>query len=215
MRFHLVRLRDGTTFVYASDKNDGCRRAMTATTTEPDPASVLAKGNSLGSFFAKFRGDGARLPAFPKSKAVLLAWIGGYLAITALAGLSDLTSRVLLLGSLGASCVLVFGYPDIPFSQPRNVILGHCISSLIGLTYLAIFGAHWWAVGLAEGTAIAAMMLTRTVHPPAASNPIIVFLTKPAWSFLLYPTLLGAVILVGIALLYNNATRESRYPKYW
>ena len=187
---------------------------MTATTGS-DQASILAKENSPGSFFAKFRGDGAQLPTAPRAKAVLLAWIGGFLAITALAGLSDITSRVLLLGSFGASCILVFGYPDGPFSQPRNVIVGHCISSFIGLTFLAVFGAHWWAVGLAEGTAIAAMMLTRTVHPPAGSNPVIVFISKPAWIFLLYPTLFGAVILVFIALIYNNATRENRYPKYW
>jgi CBS-domain-containing membrane protein len=59
------------------------------------------------------------------------------------------------------------------------------------------------------------MMLTRTVHPPAGSNPVIVFLTQPAWDFLLFPTVIGATILVAAALVYNNATRETNYPKYW
>ena len=120
-----------------------------------------------------------------------------------------------MLGSFGASCVLVFGYPDVPFSQPRNVIAGHVISSLVGLVFFAAFGPHWWAVALAEGTAIALMMLTRTVHPPAGSNPVIVFLTQPTWGFILFPTLTGAMVLVVVALFYNNATRVAKYPKYW
>ena len=56
---------------------------------------------------------------------------------------------------------------------------------------------------------------TRTVHAPAGSNPVIVFLLQPSWSFLLFPTVVGALLLTAVALLYNNATRESRYPKYW
>lgn len=65
------------------------------------------------------------------------------------------------------------------------------------------------------GTAIALMMMTRTVHPPAGSNPVIIYLLQPGWGFLLMPTLLGAMVLVLVTLLYNNATRETRYPKYW
>ena len=166
-------------------------------------------------FFKKFKGDGAALPPRSTNKAVALAWLGGSIAIAAVAALTDSLSVILVLGSFGASCVLIFGYPDVPFSQPRNVIAGHVISSLVGLVFLTIFGPHWWAVALSVGTAIALMMLTRTVHPPAGSNPVIVFLAQPAWGFLLFPTLVGALILVAVALVYNNATRDSKYPKYW
>ncbi|NQD95480.1 HPP family protein, partial [Pseudomonas sp. CrR25] len=68
---------------------------------------------------------------------------------------------------------------------------------------------------LAVGSAIALMMLTRSVHPPAGSNPVIIFLAQPGWDFLLFPTLIGALLLVLVALLYNNATRNNRYPQYW
>jgi len=166
-------------------------------------------------FIEKLRGDGAALPARPSNKAVALAWLGGALAIAVVAGSGVWLSLALVLGSFGASCVLVFGYPDVPFSQPRNVILGHFISSLVGLAFLSVMGSHWWSLSLAVGTAIALMMLTRTVHPPAGSNPVIVFLIQPAWSFLWFPTLAGALLLVGVALVYNNAIREARYPKYW
>jgi CBS-domain-containing membrane protein len=167
------------------------------------------------AFLRKFKGDGAPLPPQPTNKAVALAWLGVSLAIATIAALTDSLSVVLVLGSFGASCVLIFGYPDVPFSQPRNVIVGHVISSLVGLVFLTAFGSHWWAVALAVGTAIALMMLTRTVHPPAGSNPVIVFLTHPAWGFLLFPTLVGALVLVAVALFYNNATRDAKYPKYW
>ncbi len=167
------------------------------------------------SFIHKFKGDAADLPPKPAIKAVMLAWLGGFLAIAAVAIMTDVFAVALVLGSFGASCVLVFGYPDVPFSQPRNVVIGHVISSSVGLLFLTVFGPHWWAMALSVGTAIAAMMLTRTVHPPAGSNPVIVFLTLPAWDFVLFPTLIGAVIVTVVALFYNNLTRESNYPKYW
>ena len=167
------------------------------------------------AFLEKFKGDGASLPPQPTNKAVAFAWLGGSLAIAAVAALTNSLSVMLVLGSFGASCVLIFGYPDVPFSQPRNVIAGHVISSLVGLVFLTVFGPHWWAVAISVGTAIALMMLTRTVHPPAGSNPVIVFLIQPTWSFLLFPTLVGALILVAVALVYNNVTRDAKYPKYW
>ncbi len=173
------------------------------------------KGDHLLAFLKKLKGDAMPLPPRPTNKAVSLAWLGGFLAIAAVAVLTEFSSVALILGSFGASCVLVFGYPDLPFSQPRNVIAGHFISSLVGLVCLAIFGPHWWSVALAVGTAIALMMLTRTVHPPAGSNPVIIFLAQPTWSFLLFPTLVGALVLVVVALIYNNATRDTKYPKYW
>lgn len=175
---------------------------------------MKVKGHML-ALLKKFKGDGAPLPPPLASKTVALAWLGGFLAIASIAALTDYFSVALMLGSFGASCVLVFAYPDVPFSQPRNVVAGHFISSLVGLGFLAAFGPHAWSVALAVATAIALMMLTRTVHPPAGSNPVIVFLTQPTWNFLLFPTLLGALVLVAIALVYNNATREVKYPRYW
>jgi CBS-domain-containing membrane protein len=169
----------------------------------------------MHKFLRKIKGDGAAIPPMASWKQISLAWLGGFVAIATIAWLADTLSVVLVLGSFGASCVLIFGYPDAPFSQPRNVIAGHVLSTLVGLVFLTALGPHWWSLALAAGTAIAVMMITRTVHPPAGSNPVIVFLTKPAWVFLLYPTLFGAVILVVVALIYLNATRAARYPKYW
>jgi CBS-domain-containing membrane protein len=167
------------------------------------------------NFLSKLRGDSAALPPVASSKTIWLAFVGGFVAIAVIALLARELKLALVLGSFGASCVLVFGFPDVPFSQPRNVVLGHTLSTLIGLGFIHLCGPQWWSVALAVGSAIAVMMLTRTVHPPAGSNPVIVFLMQPGWSFALFPTLVGAVILVLVALVYHNLTRDARWPKYW
>ncbi len=163
----------------------------------------------------KLQGDGAPLPSKHSTQAILLAWLGGFLAISSVTLLAHTLSATLVLGSFGASCVLVFGFPDVPFSQPRNVFCGHVLSSFIGLICLTLFGATWWSVAIAVATAISVMMWTRTTHPPAGSNPVIIYLAKPTWNFLLFPTASGAIVLILVALLYNNLSRKSNYPKYW
>ncbi|WP_421865689.1 HPP family protein [Motiliproteus sp.] len=160
-------------------------------------------------------GDKTALPPRAATGQILLAGSGGFVMMLVLAGLAESLGLALVLGSFGASCVLVFGFPDAPFSQPRNIVVGHFLSSLIGLVCLMLFGPQVWSLGLAVGLAIALMMLTRTVHPPAGSNPVIVFLMLPGWEFLLLPTLAGAVLIVAVALVYNSLCRGLNYPKYW
>jgi CBS-domain-containing membrane protein len=166
------------------------------------------------TFWKQWKATGA-LPPKPATKMVLLAALGGFIAIALLALATQLGEVPLMLGSFGASCVIVFALADSPFAQPRNVIAGHLMSSFIGLLCLSLFGAQWWSMALAVALAIALMMLTRTVHPPAGSNPVIVMLAQPGWGFLLTPTLLGAVGIVLVALVYNNYPRGRQYPKYW
>ena len=98
------------------------------------------------NLFEKLKGDKAKLPPKHSIRAILVAWVGGFLAISAVTLLSNTLSIGLVLGSFGASCVLIFGFPDVPFSQPRNVIGGHFLSSLIGMLCLTLFGATWWSV---------------------------------------------------------------------
>ncbi len=176
-----------------------------------DGASIQT---SMMRYLSRFRGGGT-IPARPPMKAILITWLGGFVAIAtvALVGLS--TETVLVLGSFGATCVLVFGFPESPFSQPRNVLGGHFLSTATGLAFFHFIGPHWWSMALALATAIALMQITRTVHPPAGSNPLIVFLAGASWQFLFAPTLFGAMILVLVALIYNNISTDRRYPQYW
>lgn len=169
----------------------------------------------MKDYLAKFGGQRAALPPRSPARRIALAGLGAALAIGFVGLIAAKTHQPLLLGSLGASCVFLFGLPEAPFAQPRNVIAGHFICSLIGLLFLKSFGPAPWVLGLALGTAVAAMFVTRTVHAPAGSNPVIVFLSHPDWSFLLAPTLLGALGVVVVALVFNNAAHPNRYPLYW
>lgn len=169
----------------------------------------------MKAFFSKMRGDSATCPPRPRLELIVISWIGGVVATAIVAYLTDISHFPLILGSFGASCVLLFGFPESPFSQPRNVIVGHFLSSSVGLIFFVTFGAVWWSIALAVGTAIAVMQFTRTVHPPAGSNPVIVMLTAPTWVFLFTPTLFGAIILVVVAIFLNNLVNNRYYPTYW
>jgi CBS-domain-containing membrane protein len=154
-------------------------------------------------------------PPRPPLRQIAIAFCGAFVAISVLALAAKASHQPLILGSFGASCFILFVLPDAPFAQPRNVIGGHFIASLTGLVFLSLFGAAWWSMALALATSIALMLATRTAHPPAASNPVIVMVSAPAWSFLLAPTLAGACLLILAAFLYNNAIKDRIYPKYW
>lgn len=166
-------------------------------------------------FISKWKSGGAICPPRAAMPDIVAAWMGGAVAIAIVAYGSILVYSPLVLGSFGASCVLLFGFPDSPFSQPRNVIGGHFLASLVGLLFLYFVGTQWWSMALAAASGIAIMQLTRTVHPPAGSNPVIVMLTAPHWQFLITPTLVGAVLLVFVALFFNNLRAGRSYPKYW
>lgn len=152
--------------------------------------------------------SGNALPPRPSLSYIALAWLGSCLAIASVAILGQYSGQPWVLGSFGASCVLLFGFPDAVFSQPRNLIIGHVLCSLIGLSFLKFIGPDWWSMALAVGTALAVMLATRTVHPPAGSNPVIIFIAYPDWTFVLYPTLAGALVLLLVSQCFLRLTRK-------
>lgn len=139
----------------------------------------------------------------PTLRQVMLAGAGVFLGLALVSFLATFSHLPWLMGSFGASCVLLFGFPNAPFSQPRNVIGGHFLCSAIGLMSLWLFGSSWWILAATGSAAMMLMLLTQTVHPPAGSNPVIIFLSDPGWGFLAMPTLLGAILLVLVAKGYG------------
>jgi CBS-domain-containing membrane protein len=137
-------------------------------------------------------------------QAALLAGFGGFLTIGMLAAVTATDALSLLIAPFGASCVLVFGVPASPFARPRNVIGGHLVTALVGLIAVSLFGPGPLGIAVGVGLAIAAMMVTDTVHPPAGANPIVVALSHASWSFLAAPVLLGTVAIVATGLVYNR-----------
>lgn len=167
------------------------------------------------SYFQKFLGQSKNQTESVSSKDIIFTWIGSFIAMCVLGYTTSSYDVLLVMGSFGASCVLLFAFPTSPFSQPRNVILGHFFSTAIGLIFLHIIGNMWWSMALALASATSIMLITKTVHPPAGSNPIIVFLLSADFDYLIFPSLSGSIILVLVALFYINLHPKKVYPQYW
>jgi len=165
-------------------------------------------------YLEKMRGAG-KSPLKVVPQTAFLGLLGGFIAIGILAYLTEKTSSVWLMAPFGASCVLAFGIWDAPLSQPRNIIGGHLVSTAVGLVLFHIWGSAGWVIALGVGLAIGLMHLTRTTHPPAGADPIVVILSGSSWSFLVTPVLIGSAVIVLTALLINNLDKGRRYPTFW
>lgn len=137
----------------------------------------------------------------------------GAIAIVGL--ISQMSGNLLLVPSFGASSVIIATIPDSAFAQPRSVVFGHFISSLAGLLCLMMFGQIWWGVALAVGVSVALMQLTRTLHPPAAADPLLFMQGGMGWHTLFSTVLAGSIVLVLYFYLFNNWIARRPYPKYW
>lgn len=141
------------------------------------------------------------------------AGIGALIGIGLISMLGEWTHLPLLIAPFGATCALLFLVPESPLSQPANVIGGHLITATIALGADALLPGTWWGIALAVGTGIIAMGLARLVHPPAGANPIIVMYSHPGLQFIFIPVLLGAIALVGLAVLIHRLPpRPIPYP---
>ncbi|MBF7681944.1 HPP family protein [Acinetobacter sp. B5B] len=149
---------------------------------------------------------------------VLKGLIGGTLSIFILLILTKFFNHLYIMAPFGASCVLLYAVPQSPLAQPKNIILGHFISAFIGLFFLKFFTLSAFTIALSVGCAIASMQLLRCVHPPAGANPLVILLTAQSvhyeWTFLLFPVLLGTVILVLIATVINNIKSDTQWPNH-
>ena len=149
---------------------------------------------------------------------ILRSLIGGSFSILSLLLLSKWTDHLYIMAPFGASCVLLYAASQSPLAQPRNIIFGHFISAFVGLVFLKLFGISMWSIAFSVGTAIALMQFLKAVHPPAGANPLVILLTAEqiqyGWDFLVFPVLLGSLILVSIAMVVNNFKTKHHWPLY-
>ncbi|MGB5454235.1 MAG: HPP family protein [Sedimenticolaceae bacterium] len=153
---------------------------------------------------------------------VLMAWLGAFAGIAVLVLVVDLLPqlRLLVIGSFGASAVLLFGAPRAPFSQPRNLIGGHVISALAGVAcYRYLPDALFVQEATAVASAIALMMATHTLHPPGGATALIAVIGPDTvhqlgWAYA-FPVLMGAVLMLLVAVVSNNLYERGSYPDRW
>lgn len=126
--------------------------------------------------------------------------------------------NVFLIGSFGASSVLIYGAIQSPLAQPRNLIGGHVISALLGVTvYKVLPDIIWLSAPLAVALSIVAMQITKTLHPPGGATALIAVIGSEkikalGYLYVLSPVLSGAIILFLVALIFNNMTSHRKYP---
>jgi len=154
-------------------------------------------------------------PRFDR-RVVLLSWAGGLSAITALGLISSWSHHPLVVAPFGASTVLLFGYHSSPLAQPRNIVLGNLLASIMAVLCVALLGVSPLSMGLAVGLTIALGQMTRCLHPPAGAVALLGVLLGAKPSFVLFPMLLGSLLLTLMAVLFSRLVQSPEpYPHHW
>lgn len=212
-RAHELRQSRGQT---ASVPDSPMPVANLETMTEPAPP--------LRRYLSKMRAT-ASAPGRVSLREIFLSWVGSFLGILAVAWIHFVfltgTDLAFMIGSFGASAVLIYGAIKSPLAQPRNLVGGHVVSALIGSALYMVFPQPIWLTSaLAVSLAIAAMHWTRTLHPPGGATALIAVIGSSKihalglW-YAILPVGLGATTMLLIALLVNNLDRERKYPEFW
>jgi CBS-domain-containing membrane protein len=143
------------------------------------------------------------------------SFLSATLGILAISKVTALVGHPLLIGSFGASAVLLFGATDSPLSQPRNLVGGHLVSACVAVVVVALFGSTPLTMAMGVGLAIFVMNLTHTTHPPGGATALIGVQGAVGPGFILLPVLAGAMILLVTAIFTNNVVYHRSYPKHW
>ena len=150
-------------------------------------------------------------------KEIIKSSLAGFYSCITIGMLTLLTYKtdlgVFLMASFGSSMVLLYGYPESPFAQPKNVFFGHVVTSIVGMFFLYFVPIPLYIVlPIAVGTGVALMILFNVTHPPAGGNPIIVIVGSVSVEYLLSPVVVGSAIMVIFGLVINRLILKKKYP---
>ena len=120
---------------------------------------------------------------------------------------------VFLIASFGSSMVLLYGYPESPFAQPKNVFFGHLLTALVGIIILMFVPFPTFiTIPIAVGLGVGFMILFNVTHPPAGGNPIIVIMGSVSFDYLFSPVITGSIIILIFAIILNRLILRKKYP---
>ena len=145
------------------------------------------------------------------------SFFAGLFSIFTIGVLTALTYKtelgIFIIASFGSSMVLLFGYPESPFAQPKNVFFGHLLTALVGMFFLHFIPLPLFIIiPLAVGFGVALMILFNVTHPPAGGNPIIVIIGSVSIDYLLSPVISGSIIIIIFAIVLNRLILKKKYP---
>ena len=146
------------------------------------------------------------------------SFIAGLFSIITIGILTLLTYKtefgIFLIASFGSSMVLLYGYPESPFAQPKNVFFGHLVTATVGMFFLYLIPLPLFIIiPLAVGFGVGLMILLNVTHPPAGGNPIIVIMGSVSPDYLLSPIISGSIIILVFAIIINKFILKKSYPK--
>ena len=120
---------------------------------------------------------------------------------------------VFLIASFGSSMVLLYGYPESPFAQPKNIFFGHLLTSLVGMFFLYFIPLPIYIlISLSVGVGIFLMIILKVTHPPAGGNPIIVIVGSVSIDYIVNPIIIGSVIILFFGIVLNRLILKKKYP---
>ena len=118
-----------------------------------------------------------------------------------------------LIASFGSSMVLLYGYPESPFAQPKNIFFGHLLTSVVGIIFLYFLPSPIFiTIPLAVGFGVALMITLGVTHPPAGGNPIIVIIGSVSLDYLINPIITGSIIILAFGIILNRLILKKKYP---
>ncbi|ARK29603.1 HPP family protein [Halalkalibacter krulwichiae] len=167
----------------------------------------------FSTYISKMKGEAKENTALHMSESLISAG-GSLIAMTIISLLAVTLGYPMALGPVGASCLLVFVAHSSPFSQPRQVIGGHVISTFAALLIWDIFGRTHLTIGVTIAVVILLMLLSNTMHPPAAASAIVALNSGVGWGIFL-TIALSACLVVLSSVAYNNLFHNRHYPKRW
>lgn len=155
------------------------------------------------------------LTSFYRSRfyPMMLAGIGATACIFFLAqGAQTAPSYLGIMAPFGATMVILFALPKSPLAQPKNILGGHMLTTLIGLVISYYWDVTPLTIAVGVGLGVFLMMITNTLHPPAGANPILVMSINASWGFLITPVLTGCLLIILFGWFYHNYVTRQGYP---
>ena len=151
-----------------------------------------------------------------KNLEPIVSGISAAIVIGILAFLTLETSAgVWLMFSFGATVFIVFVLYDLETAQPKNIFFGHLISILVGIIFNETIGLSFYSLGLSVGIAVILMVYFKVMHPPAASNPLVAIFMDLSFDFVLFPVIIGTILIILLSIFINKIILKRNYPKKW